>query len=253
MGWRESYLDAILVPLGLCLVIGYHCHLYYRIRVRPMDTVIAINHMNRRAWVHNIMMDSKANGVLAIQTIRNSIMASTLLAGTAITLSSLIAALVAGSTSGYNSVLILGSLNETVLGAKYLSILCCFLSSFVCHVQAIRYSSHVSFLITVPVGDTAPGLSPDYVNRMLYRSSNFFSVGLRFYYISFPLLLWFFGPIPMFVCCVVMVLLLHVVDTAKDFKVTLDDMHLHIAGRDKEKENSNTSEEKRRKDIEAMD
>ncbi|KAL3702223.1 hypothetical protein R1sor_020245 [Riccia sorocarpa] len=253
MGWREGYLDAILVPLGLCLIIGYHIRLYHKVRVRPWDTVIAINHMNRRAWVHNMMTDSRGNGVLAVQTIRNNIMASTLLAGTAITLSSLIAALVAGSSNSYNSVLVLGSLDDAVLGVKYLSILCCFLSSFVCHVQAIRYWSHVSFLITVPVGDMAPGLSPEYVSRMLKRSSNFFSVGLRFYYISFPLLLWFFGPIPMLVCSVAMVLLLEIVDTAKDFKLTLDGLHHHDPKGDFKVANGQISEEIRKRDIEASD
>lgn len=81
------------------------------------------------------LQDSKANGILAVQTIRNSIMASTLLAGTAITLSSLIGALVAGSSTTYNSVIVVGAFGSTILAVKYLSILCCFLAAFVCHVQ----------------------------------------------------------------------------------------------------------------------
>ncbi|BBM98058.1 hypothetical protein MPTK1_1g10490 [Marchantia polymorpha subsp. ruderalis] len=253
MGWRESYLDAILVPLGLILMFAYHAHLYYKIRTSPLDTVIAINHLNRRAWVHNIMSDSKANGILAVQTIRNSIMASTLLAGTAITLSSLIGALVAGSSTTYNSVIVVGAFGSTILAVKYLSILCCFLAAFVCHVQAIRYSSHVSFLITVPVGEMAPGLSAEYVNRMIYRSSNFFSLGLRCYYLSFPLLLWLFGPIPMFVCCLLIVSLLNIVDTAKDFKLTLHHSEHGVIEPRKEDKKSTYTDEMRRKDEEAMD
>lgn len=150
-------------------------------------------------------------------------MASTLLASTAITLSSLIGALVTGTSSGKSSTIIVGSMNPTILTVKYLSILVCFLVAFMCHVQAIRYSTHVSFLITIPLGDSAPGLTADYVNRLLRRSTNFFHLGLRAYYFSFPLLLWLFGPIPLFVCCLIMVMLLYIVDTAREFKLTLHD------------------------------
>ncbi|CAM6100137.1 unnamed protein product [Calypogeia fissa] len=221
MVWKNPYLDAVLVPAGQILMVAYHLRLIYRVRNDPLNTVIGVNQVNRRAWVNFIMQDGKGNGVLGVQTIRNSIMASTLLASTAITLSSLIGALVTGNSSGKASNLIVGSHDNTILQVKYLSLLICFFLAFVCHVQAIRYSSHVSFLISIPMGDNAPGLSPEYVNRLLHRSTNFFSLGLRAYYFSFPLLLWLFGPIPQFACALVMVLFLNIVDTAKEFKLTL--------------------------------
>lgn len=169
------------------------------------------------------MQDSVKNGVLAVQTLRNSIMASTLLASTAITLSSIIGALVSSASGGSSKSLqsfVYGETGTITSTLKYLCLLLCFLFAFVCHVQSIRYASHASFLLSIPVGDDAPGLTPDYVNEFIYRSQNFFSLGLRGYYFSFPLLLWIFGPIPMFVCTLVMLVLLHTLDKAKRFKLT---------------------------------
>lgn len=169
------------------------------------------------------VQDGVKNGVLAVQTLRNSIMASTLLASTAITLSSIIGALVSSASGGSSKSLrsfVYGETGNITSTLKYLCLLLCFLFAFVCHVQSIRYASHVSFLVSIPVGDNAPGLTPEYVNQFIYRSQNFFSLGLRGYYFSFPLLLWIFGPIPMFVCSVVMIFLLYSLDKAKDFNLT---------------------------------
>ena len=55
MGWNEGILDAVLVPLGLSAMVGYHIWLYMQIRRKPMHTVVGVNHMNRRAWVKSIM------------------------------------------------------------------------------------------------------------------------------------------------------------------------------------------------------
>ncbi|MCD7463365.1 hypothetical protein HAX54_050425 [Datura stramonium] len=86
-------LDYVLVPVGLLFMVGYHLWLLHRILKHPIRTVIGINSINRHFWVCAMMEDPSKNGVLAVQTLRNNIMASTLLASTAIMLSSLIAIL----------------------------------------------------------------------------------------------------------------------------------------------------------------
>ncbi|KAG0557211.1 hypothetical protein KC19_11G110500 [Ceratodon purpureus] len=224
MAWDSSILDMVLVPLGLLVLAAYHAHLWFKLKSKPESTVIGVNHLNRQAWVINIMSDSGKNGIVAVQTLRNSIMASTLLASTAITLSSVIAALVSSTTSGGtdNTLrhFIYGETGNITSTLKYLCLLLCFLFAFVCHVQSIRYANHASFLLSIPVGDNAPGLTPEYVNEFIYMSQNFFTLGLRGYYLAFPLLLWIFGPIPMFVCSIVMVFLLRTLDKAKNFNLT---------------------------------
>lgn len=163
------------------------------------------------------LQDPIKNGVLTVQTIRNNIMASTLLATTAITLSSLIGVLVSNvSISASSSKLVYGNKTSILVSIKFFCILLCFLVAFLCNLQSIRYYAHVSFLATVP-NFKGRRDSITYVTRNLNRGSFFWSLGLRAFYLSFPLFLWVFGPIPMFICCCVMSSLLYFLDTTTSF------------------------------------
>ncbi|XP_047980390.1 uncharacterized protein LOC125222031 isoform X2 [Salvia hispanica] len=214
---EEKQLDSVLVPLGLALFLGYHLWLLFTIIRSPTRTVIGINSQTRHKW------DPLKNGVLAVQTIRNNIMASTLLATTAITLSSLISVYVSNKSSSPSSKLIYGNKSPVMSSVKFFAILLCFLMAFLCNVQSIRYYAHVSFLATVP---TSQGRRDaiEYVARNLNRGSFFWSLGLRAFYLSFPLFLWVFGPIPMFVCCFIMSFVLYFLDTTTTFT---RDLHSH--------------------------
>ncbi|PPS19444.1 hypothetical protein GOBAR_AA01123 [Gossypium barbadense] len=164
------------------------------------------------------VLDPLKNGVLAVQTIRNNIMASTLLATIAITLSSLISVFVSSSSDSGNtsSEIVFGNKTRLLSSIKYFSILLCFLVAFLCNVQSIRYYAHVSFLVTLssPIDDME---TVEYVARNLNRGSYFWSLGLRAFYLSFSLLLWIFGPIPMFLCSCMMSFLLYFLDTTSSF------------------------------------
>ncbi|GLJ10563.1 hypothetical protein SUGI_0130640 [Cryptomeria japonica] len=223
MGFDQQYLDFTLVPFGLLILSTYHAWLLYRIIKHPTTTVIGLNALNREIWVDTMMADGIKNGVLAVQTLRNNIMASTLLGSTAITLSSLIGVLVSSTNgSGAASALIYGDHSRIGSSIKYFTILVCFLIAFVCNLQSIRYYSHVSFLINVPKDKYLPAHSLIYfVSKALNRGSYFWSLGLRAFYFSFPLFLWIFGPLPMFVCCCSMVGVLYFLDTATHFTQTL--------------------------------
>ena len=62
----QQYLDAILIPLGLGVLLAYHAYLLYVIRRHPLRTVVGANNVNRRAWVRSIM---KVSMLLYIWTI----------------------------------------------------------------------------------------------------------------------------------------------------------------------------------------
>lgn len=151
-------------------------------------------------------------------------MASTLLATTAITLSSLISVYVSNkSISPSTSELVYGNKSAVVSSVKFFAILLCFLVAFICNVQSIRYYAHVSFLATVPTyKDRKEAI--EYVATHVNRGSFFWSLGLRAFYLSFPLFLWVFGPIPMFVCCFAMSFILYFLDTTSSFT---REMHSH--------------------------
>lgn len=229
---EEECLDFVLVPMGLFLFGTYHAWLFFTIHRHPRRTVIGLNAESRHQWVFSMMADPLKNGVLTVQTIRNNIMASTLLATTAITLSSLIGVFVSSSSRSGDkaSELIYGNKTATLSSIKYFCILLCFLVAFLCNVQSIRYYAHVSFLATVPTWKDKND-SIEYVARNLNRGSIFWSLGLRAFYLSFPLFLWIFGPIPMFVCSVIMAFTLYFLDTTTSFTRLLHGQSLKEDGK----------------------
>lgn len=145
-------------------------------------------------------------------------MASTLLASTAIMLSSLIAVLMSSRNEERSVVsVVFGDRSELVLSIKFFSILVCFLLAFLLNVQSIRYYSHASILINVPFKKLSPNLrqqmlTAEYVANTVNRGSYFWSLGLRAFYFSFPLFMWIFGPIPMFFSCFALVFMLYFLD-----------------------------------------
>ncbi|KAE8719750.1 Poly(A) polymerase 1 isoform 1 [Hibiscus syriacus] len=147
---EEDELDYLLVPLGLLLLLLYHVWLLFTIIKHPSKTVVGLNAQSRHQWVFCMMSDPLKNGVLAVQTIRNNIMASTLLATISITLSSLIGVFVSSDADNSTSEIVFGNKTPLLSAIKYFSILLCFLVAFLCNVQCIRYYAHVSFLITLP-------------------------------------------------------------------------------------------------------
>lgn len=154
---REEKLDFVLVPLGLAVLAVYHLWLLYAVLRHPTRTVVGLNAIARKRWVTVMMANTEKNGVLAVQTLRNNIMASTVLATTAITLVSVISVFL-GATAGRSPaspsssssgapLLVYGSKTGEVFAVKYLAISLCFMLAFVCNVQAIRLYAHASFLL----------------------------------------------------------------------------------------------------------
>ncbi|KAL4360949.1 hypothetical protein GQ457_04G013990 [Hibiscus cannabinus] len=222
MSMEKKYLDYVLVPIGILLMAAYHTWLLYRIIYHPTKTVIGVNAINRRFWVRAMMEDVPKNGVLAVQTLRNNIMASTLLASTAIMLSSLISVLMTSGKSDRSSWFVFGDRSDQAFSIKVFSILVCFLLAFLLNLQSIRYYSHASILINVPVKKMSKHqrhhhLTAEYVAATVNRGSYFWSLGLRAFYFSFPLFFWIFGPIPMFLCCIALVSMLYFLDVTFEF------------------------------------
>ncbi|CAK9187754.1 unnamed protein product [Ilex paraguariensis] len=222
---EKQVLDYVLVPTGLMLMLVYHLWLLHQIVKHPTKTFIGINAINRRFWVHAMMEDVSKNGVLAVQTMRNNIMASTVLASMAIMLSSVIALLMGSAGSNRTTGIVYGDRSELGFSIKFFSILVCFLLAFLLNVQSIRYFSHSSMLINVPYKKISSNwdhhhhnycVSAEYVGRTVNMGSYYWSLGLRAFYFSFPLFLWIFGPIPMFLSCLVLVFMFFFLDVTID-------------------------------------
>lgn len=149
----------------------------------------------------------------ALTVIGSNTTAATSMASTSLALSSLIGAWVGSSSQNiFKSGFIYGDTSSTVISIKYISLLTCFLLAFACFVQAARYFVQVNFFISMPNSE----IPVKYVQKALLRGATFWSVGLRALYLAITLLLWIFGPIPMFISSVILVVIMHNLDKNSD-------------------------------------
>ncbi|KAM1057584.1 hypothetical protein ACFX13_031608 [Malus domestica] len=210
MVWKKEYLDLILVPTGLLIMLCYHLLLLYRYLRHPETTVIGNENHCRKAWVERMLqVDAKDRG-MSLTVISSTITAANCLASTSLALSSLIGAWI-GNTSHntFTSSITYGDTSPALVSVKYISILTCFLLALASFLHCIRDYVHANFLISMPDSD----IPQEHVEKVVISGGLFWTLGLRAIYLATTLLLWIFGPIPMFVCSVTMVLVLYRLDS----------------------------------------
>ncbi|KAJ7970100.1 Protein of unknown function, DUF599 [Quillaja saponaria] len=212
---RRNYLDVILVPLGLLINIGYHVWLWHKVRTQPFTTTIGINANSRRFWVPAMIRDIEKKNILAVQTLRNLIMGSTLMATTSILLCAGLGAVISSTYSVKKPLndVIFGAHGEFMVGLKYATLLTIFLFSFFCHTLSIRFFNQVSILICTPQDSMSMVTTPEnYLTELLEKGTMLNTVGNRIFYGGLPLLLWIFGPVLVFLCSVTLVPVLYNLD-----------------------------------------
>ena len=149
----------------------------------------------------------------ALTVIGSNTTAATSMSSTSLVLSSLIGAWVGSSSQNiFKSNFIYGDKSSSTISFKYISLLTCFLLAFACFVQAARYFVQVNFFITMPNSE----IPVKYVQKAMLRGGTFWLLGLRALYLAISLLLWIFGPIPMFVSSVILVVIMHNLDKNSD-------------------------------------
>ncbi|KAJ4976187.1 hypothetical protein NE237_001293 [Protea cynaroides] len=208
---QKENLDIVLVPIGLIIMISYHLFLLYRILTAAHTTIIGYENHNKMAWVERMMLlaDPMDMG-LALQVITSNLSAATFLASISITLSSLMGTWFGSSSNNLLiNKLIYGDTSPSTTSLKYITLLAFFFLAFASFVQSARYFVHANFLISTP----NTNIPVQYVQMAVIRGGNFWSLGLRALYFATTFLLWIYGPIPMVVSSVAMVIILHFLDT----------------------------------------
>ncbi|KAG0489342.1 hypothetical protein HPP92_008153 [Vanilla planifolia] len=202
-----------LVPSGLIIMFYLPPLPPYRILRHPETTVIGYENHNKLAWVERMLQATNDETSLALTVISSSMSASSNLASISITLSSLIGTWVGSTSAAGNRVftpeVVYGDTSQATSWVKYVSLLVCFLVAFTCFIHSARYFVHASYLISTLDSDVPLA----YVQRAVVRGGNFWSLGLRALYFATVLLMWIFGPIPMFTCSVFVVIVLHFLDS----------------------------------------
>lgn len=188
MNWHDLTFAAE-IGAGV-LLIAYHLRLLAHIRREPRRTVIGRNRDARGQWVRQVV-DGHAD-LLAVQSLRNWAMSSTFLASTAILIGlGIINFLISHDAIGAFGVT-LNTANPapitSVAGIKLLALASVFFAAFFCFAQTLRALNHLVFAI--PVADATTRAD---VTALLNQGANYFTLGMRGFYLALPLSLWLFG------------------------------------------------------------
>lgn len=196
---REFGSDIVAVTLSGLMVLGYYAVLLVRSRHNPHYSIIAVNALARRLWVHNVMT-SQGKDVMAVQTLRNFIMVGTMMASTASLL--IIGTLTLSGqaeniTRSWHVLGYFGSHAPELWIVKVMCLLADFLFAFFAYAMAIRLANQVLFMLNVPREDQEanPVLSPENVADRLNQAGNMIALGMRAFLFAIPLVFWLFGPL----------------------------------------------------------
>ncbi len=206
--------DLYSFAASVLLIIIYHLFLRRKVKRNPTYTVQTINTIARTAWVETIMRDKK--DILAVQTLRNSTMAATFLASTSVLL--IIGVLTLSESdklqTSWHVLNLVGAKHPELWLVKILSLLLDLFVAFFSFSMSIRIFNHVGYMINVPLELKHKMITPAHVATHLNRAGNFYSIGMRAYYFTVPLVFWLFGPHFMFISTIGLLIALYRIDRA---------------------------------------
>ncbi|WP_127478000.1 DUF599 domain-containing protein [Sulfurivermis fontis] len=214
MNTASIYNDLFGLAGSTLSLLIYHLYLRSRLRQNPHYTVQAVNRYARTQWVQAVMAND-GQLILGVQTLRNSTMAATLMASTAVLL--IIGTL---NLSGEADKLLdtwhlpnLGGSHAAWLWMiKLLFLVTDFFIAFFAFSMSVRLYNHVGFKISVPPEVRTPELAPDSVAVHLNRAGYYYSIGMRTYYFAVPLVFWLFSPILMLGATLVLIGVMYHID-----------------------------------------
>ncbi|WP_411727060.1 DUF599 domain-containing protein [Methyloglobulus sp.] len=188
--------DIIAFAVSCLLILTYYLYLGRRTRRIPDSCVHAHNARIREQWVDMVMNSGKMD-ILAIQTIRNSVIAANFMASTAVLL--IIGTLNISEKIGQWALArhplgIDGATSGVLWQIKLGLLLLVFAIAFHFFSMAIRYFNHVGYMINLP-GDTSKDRRPYHQTcAYLNKAGSYYRFGTRAFFFGLPIIMWFFGP-----------------------------------------------------------
>jgi uncharacterized membrane protein len=110
---------------------------------------------------------------------------------------------------------------------KLLILLATFFWAFFSFSMALRMYNHVGYLINSSNEKQQFFPTPHYVSRLLNRSGRYYSLGMRAYYVSVPLVFALFNPYYMVIASVGLTIALYHIDRAPDAQPQNSDIDKH--------------------------
>jgi uncharacterized membrane protein len=204
--------EIIFAGATFVVLTSYHIYWVVQLRRAPLETYVGLTRHLRHLWVESIMTHKL--DILAVQTLRNSIMASSFLASTGIIIGlGLLSFLFRPDHIAevpFDIMAIFTRIKALFL-IKIMFLIMHFFFAFFSFTLSIRYLNQVNFMINVPI-ECEPMLKPDFISGILDRGMMHYTLGMRAYYLSTVVVLWLFGPQWMFLGSLVLVFILYKLD-----------------------------------------
>lgn len=188
--------DLMALAISAAIVAAYYGFLNMKVRANSTYTIHGVNALARSLWVEHIMRNP-GKDVMAVQTMRNFIMGSSLMASTAALL--IIGTLTLSGQAeniaqNWHVLSLKGSFATELWIIKVMFLLVDFIVAFFAFAMSVRLANHVVFMVNVPDHNAHHNLSPKAVARRLHRAGNMFAIGMRAFFFAVPLVFWLFGP-----------------------------------------------------------
>jgi uncharacterized membrane protein len=138
-------------------------------------------------------MGNDSLSIVAIQTLRNSVIAANFMASTSILL--IMGALNLGDKIKQLALFLpfndIVSVSSTEIWQLKLGLLLLnFSFAFYCFSMATRFFNHVGYMISLPIDNYLITQTCAYLNK----AGRYYSSGIRTFFFSIPIILWFFSP-----------------------------------------------------------
>lgn len=205
----NSTVSWLALLLSLAILGAYEVQLWRLSRRQPLATARSAHALLRAEWVEALSRQTGSE-IVAVQALRNSLMSATITASTAAL--ALMGTLTVTSTTVVEDMALFGMRQLSTRLALELLLLAALFASYVCSATAMRYFSHGSFIMSLPVGSDErlrrTPMAVDYVRR----AGVLYSWGLRLFLFLAPIVAGLVNPLAMPVAAIVLTLVLRAFD-----------------------------------------
>ena len=186
--------DLLFFCLSVTLYAVYNFYIRHKEAADPGFTIHGISRSARIRWVASVVENK--NGILAVQTLRNATMASTFMASTSVLLAVGVLSLTGNGENvrhTWHSLNFFGSVASDMFAFKILALLLNFFLAFFCFTSSLRLYTHVAFMLGAEPGHEDKPQLNCMAEKYLNMGANHFSMGMRAFYFTVPLVFWIFG------------------------------------------------------------
>lgn len=185
-----------LANIAACFIVFalYELYLRWTTLQAPMKLARSAHAAIRSNWVKAVMR-RPGTEILVIQTLRNSVMAASFMATTAILALSATLTLsgIANSDHGLWQAAHVDNKESMLFAAKLLLLTGSFFISFLFMAMAVRFFNHAGYLITGEVASEEADQKERLAVAYLNRAGNYYSLGMRAFFTCVPFLAGLFS------------------------------------------------------------